>query len=120
MNDCLGQAILVLVVYALAVMRIVRLINADTILDPMRIAIARRARDTNRSEVERGRWSTVEYFTGCPWCVSMWVAAGTVWVPMWFAHKPVAQYVGILLAVSMIVGLMARFSTDEDVEIVES
>lgn len=114
----LGYTVLVLVVYALAVMRVVRLINADTILDPVRIAIARRARDDARSETERGRWSTLEYFTGCPWCVSMWVAAATVWVPMWHADNRVAQYVALVLAVSHLVGVLARFTDADDIAIV--
>lgn len=113
----LGYVILALIVYTLAVMRVVRLINADTILDGLRIAVERRARDDARSERERERWSTVTYFIGCPWCVSMWVAAATVWIPMWHSHNVVARYVGVVLAVSMIVGLLARFSVDEDIDI---
>lgn len=115
----LGYSVLVLVVYALALMRLTRLVNADTITDPVRIAIARRARDESRSPTERARWSTVEYFTGCPWCVSMWLAFATVWVPLFYATNPVARYVAVALAVSHLVGLLARFASDEDIEITE-
>ncbi len=115
-----GLALLALTVpvYVLAVMRLTRLINADAILDRIRIAIAHRARGEDRSAAERRRWLAVEYFANCPWCVSIWVALGTSWVPLYHAGNPVAQYVGVSLAVSMLVGLFAPLSSDEDVEIV--
>lgn len=116
----LGYTVLVLAIYLLAVMRLVRLINADTILDGMRIVIGRRARDEDRSKAERERWSTLEYFTGCPWCVGMWLSMATAILPVliigwpWWALFPVA------LAVSHLVGVCARFSVDDDIEIAEA
>lgn len=115
----LGYVILVLTVYALAAARVTRLINADTVTDPIRIAVARRARDEGRSETERERWSTLEYFIGCPWCVSMWLAFATVWAPLFFAENRVVQYVAVALAVSHLVGVCARFASDEDIQITE-
>lgn len=113
----LGYVILVLVIYVLAVMRLVRLINADTILDPLRIVIARRARDDARSEAERDRWSTVEYFVTCPWCVSVWLAAGSAWIPVVIVGWPLWWWPLIGLATSHLVGVCARFSADEDMNI---
>jgi hypothetical protein len=54
----------ILVLYVLAVMRVTRLINKDSITDPIRIAAMRRW----------GEESTQAYFLQCPWCVSMWLS----------------------------------------------
>lgn len=116
----LGYVILVLTVYALAVMRLTRLINDDTVTDPIRVAIARRARDDSRSKAERDRWSTLGYFVGCPWCVSMWLAFATAWIPLFHATNPVARYVAVALAVSHVVGVLSRFASDDDIEIVKA
>ncbi|AXN53278.1 hypothetical protein PBI_THONKO_6 [Mycobacterium phage Thonko] len=126
--------LLVCVVYALAVMRIVRLINGDTILDPIRLRIIERAQrhrdlaeearrhgqlDREGYEHDRmSRWNKVVYFVGCPWCVSMWVALFTAWVPMWHAHNRIAIYIGVVLAVSHLVGVFARFADTEEIEVV--
>ncbi|AHB79327.1 hypothetical protein JAMAL_7 [Mycobacterium phage JAMaL] len=124
-----------LVVYALAVMRLTRLINADTILDRPRLAIAGKAREARLVMLEARahgqavraqqyqrrmvRWNTAMYFVQCPWCVGMWLALGTAWVPLYFHQNPVAQYLGVALAVSHLIGLCARFADTEDMEIVD-
>lgn len=108
-----GYTVLVVVVYVLAVARIVRAVNHDTILDPVRVWVAARGRDDSRSVVERARWNVLLHWSGCPWCVSIWVAGATVWVPLWHASNPVAVYVGVVLAVSMIVGVAAPLSADD-------
>lgn len=101
----------VAVVYVLAVMRVTRLINSDAILDPMRVKLVRRF----------GPKSFVVYFVMCPWCVGFWVCLGTAWIPMWFAHAAVAQYVGYALAASHLIGLFSPLASndDSDVEVVE-
>ncbi|MFA5711486.1 DUF1360 domain-containing protein [Mycolicibacterium sp.] len=116
----LGFLILVLIVYVLAVARVVRFINADTLSDPLRVAVERRARDDSRSATERARWSTFGYFLTCPWCVSIWVCAATAWVPLWHAENRVAWYVGVVLAASMLIGVAAPLSADEEIEIVDA
>jgi hypothetical protein len=130
------DVVAVALVYVLAVARVTRLVNQDVVFDPVRLAVARRLSSVSRavSELElsgrdglagrlrgvQGRWGAVSYFLGCPWCVSMWLAAFTAWVPLWFAGNRVAVYVGVVLAVSHVVGLGARLADDgEDVEIVE-
>uniref|UniRef100_A0AB39AKR2 DUF1360 domain-containing protein n=1 Tax=Mycolicibacterium phage phi1_186018 TaxID=3236641 RepID=A0AB39AKR2_9CAUD len=131
----LGEFVLVLVVYTLAVMRLTRLINADTILDRPRLAIAAKAREAQlvvREAQAHGqtarattygrtwqRWNTLMYFVQCPWCVGMWLALGTAWVPLYFYTNPVAQYLGVALAVSHLIGVCARFADTEDMEIVD-
>lgn len=133
MPSALGYAVLVLIVYALAVMRIVRLINGDTILDRLRLIPARKAGAARNAFLEAAahgqtaradmfktsfeRWNKVLYFVGCPWCVSMWVAFGSVWVPLYFHANPVARYFAIALAVSHLVGVCARFADTEEIDI---
>lgn len=107
MTGSVGATVLVLVIYVLAVARIVRFINYDTLLDPLRITAARIF----------GPDSKVEYFIGCPWCVSIWVAAPTAWLPLFFADNRAVQYVAIVLAASHLVGLFAPLSSDEDLHI---
>lgn len=129
MNHSLGTTILILVVYVLAVARITRLVNYDTVLDGARLFVARRAGSALAAaeeaeaadlwkvgEVHRNRqarWNLVLEFVGCPWCVGMWVAlAGAVPVVIvlglsWWALVPVA------LACSYLVGLVAPLSADE-------
>jgi hypothetical protein len=133
----LGYQIVVAVVYTFAVARVVRLINDDVIFDPVRLWVAGHAAWAGRiadngegipgleeqSVVWRGRqrrWNTAVYWLGCPWCVSIWVAAFTVWVPFWHHGNPVAQYVGAVLAVSHVVGVASRWSSDEELEIVDA
>ena len=102
-------AALVLVVYALAVMRLTRLINYDAILDRPRSALVRLVRGN----------PTVVYFISCPWCVGFWVTLATAWVPLWQADNTVAQYIAVALAASMIIGLAAPLSADDDIDIVD-
>lgn len=124
-------SILVGAVYALAVARITRLINADTILDRPRLWIASRARDEQKLadgyrekgisgvevvESRARRWSTLLYFVQCPWCVGMWLAFGTAWIPLWFHTNAVTRYVGIALAVSHLVGVCAHFADTEEID----
>jgi hypothetical protein len=63
------------------------------------------------------RWDAVLYFVECPWCVGMWLAFATAWVPLYFADNPVARYVALALAVSHLIGLCARFADTEEVDI---
>jgi len=111
----LGHPVFVAVVYLAALMRVVRSVNHDTVWDAVRIKVAQRGRDEARSEAERARWNTLLHWSGCPWCVSPWVAASTVWLPIWFADNPVVRYVGLVLAASMVVGLLARWSSDDEI-----
>lgn len=128
MTEGLGYSILILVVYVLAVARVTRLINYDTILDPVRLWIARRGQAARlaAAEAEGGqagvlrrvwvrrmaRWNVLAEFLGCPWCVGWWVAlAGAVPVVhvlgwSWWVLVPVG------LAASYLVGLAAPVTAD--------
>lgn len=129
----LGYQILVLAVYALAVARLTRLINMDTVADPLRVALTRRFNDARALAVEseaagrahaqsrhrraQARWGKALYFIGCPWCVGMWVALGTAWAPLYAHDHPVVRYLGVVLAVSHLVGVGARLANTEELEI---
>ena len=130
-----GMSVMVAVVWVLAVARVTRLVNQDVVFDPVRLWVASRVRGAGdaaaAAEVldrvgagrvwRRGerRWLTVEYFLSCPWCVSVWVAGVSAWVPLWFAGNAVAVYVGVVLAASYVVGVAAELLNDEDVAIEE-
>jgi hypothetical protein len=89
-----------LLVYALAVYRLTRLLIADQVLEPLRTGILVWA------QPEQGRQRPMlAYFVTCPWCVSMWVAAG--WLLLASLAGPVAWYLGAALAFSAITGLLA-------------
>lgn len=109
MTTTLGTALLYLAVYVLAVMRVVRLINFDTVLDSPRAAIVR----------VFGPGSKVVYFITCPWCVGFWVALVSAIAPVlligwaWWAFIPVA------LATSYIVGALAPLTADDEMEFEE-
>lgn len=107
---------LVLAIYVFAVMRLTRLIIADTILDARRIAVARKARDVERSAAERRRWVVFSDFLACPWCVGMWlslvgaIAAVLILGWPWWAFLPVG------LACSQIIGMAAPWFQDDEIE----
>jgi hypothetical protein len=83
---------LYLVVGALAVYRLTRLVVADVLLD------GPRARLSARSD----RWAV---FITCPWCVSVWLAAG--WVLLLGLLPVVALVAGVILAWSAVAGLLS-------------
>lgn len=132
-----ARVLLVLVVFLLASMRLTRLINADTITDFVRVAIGNRVRsneiqtdeafgrnqiETARAAAKRAsRWNGTFKFVQCPWCISWWVALPgafcAVWVIKygwtidWWAIVPLA------LAVSHLVGVLARFADTDEIEL---
>jgi hypothetical protein len=135
-----GTALLILAVYALAVMRLTRLINADTITSFVRLYPATRVREAtlqadeaaahgqreilNAALKRQQRWATVFDFVQCPWCIGMWWPLLTAWAPMlligWFAqpwYLDVVVYLGVVLATSHLVGVCARFADTEEIEI---
>lgn len=102
----LGFIVLVLIIYVLAVMRLTRLINSDTILDRARIALARRF----------GANSIAVYFFGCPWCVGMWLSIAAAAGPVIILAWPWWTLVPLGLACSQIVGMAAPLYNDDEIE----
>jgi hypothetical protein len=129
----LGYATLVLIVYVLALARLVRLINGDRITDRLRLypagkqktAVLQRKEALNTGQLTAAaeaeqrimRWDKVSYFVQCPWCVGMWLAFGSAWVPLYHHDNAVARYVAVALAASHLIGLFARFADTEEIEI---
>lgn len=106
----------VLVLYVLSVMRLVRLITADTILDWFRIAIARMARDDDRTANNRAFWAVVSEFLGCPWCVGMWLSLGGAVVPVLMFSWPWWALIPLGLSCSQIIGMAAPLYNDDEIE----
>lgn len=106
----LGYIVLVLVLYVLSVMRVVRLINFDTVLDSPRGALV---------SAFGGPESTFAYFITCPWCVGFWVALASAYAPVaiigwsWWVLIPVA------LATSYLVGALAPLTADDEMDFEE-
>jgi hypothetical protein len=96
--------LLYLLGYIFATMRVTRLINRDTITEPIRIAAFKRR-------------PGVGYFLSCPWCVSVWAAAGLgVWV--WYlTDLPWPLIVLIGAGASQLTGLVATRLDSDDLEI---
>lgn len=101
------MAVFTFVVYVLAVARLTRLVNHDTILDPVRITVAR----------VFGPDSAVVYFLGCPWCVGMWLSLATAILPVLLVGLPWWWFILVGLATSHVIGLAAPLAADEDMDI---
>lgn len=129
----LGFSAAVAVVYTLAVARLIRVVTADVVFDPVRIAVGRRAAlagiaaaecaaadravDAAAHRRRQSRWNTFNYWIGCPWCVGFWIVAATVWVPIRFPYNPVAVWVGSVLAASFAASWLVAASVREDVAV---
>lgn len=87
------------VIDALAVCRLTRLATKDKLTEDIRDRVAWRVRHRRR----------LLYLTTCPWCMSVWVAAGVVvarrYVPGW-------RYLARVLAASHVAGLVANLDVD--------
>jgi hypothetical protein len=110
---------LTLAIYVLACARVTRLINSDTILDPLTVWLAGRARNDEASRSERRRWGTVLYFVECPWCVGMWVCLASGYVPVHLVGWPTWTLIPVGLAASHLVGVFAFAADTEDVTVEE-
>jgi hypothetical protein len=102
----MASILLTLVIYVLAVMRLTRLVNADTILDPLRIQVAHRF----------GPASTWVEFLSCPWCVGMWLSLLLAIPAVSFMSWPWWTLPFLGLACSQLVGMFAPLSSDDDIE----
>ena len=99
--------LLVLSLFVLTVARLTRLVNADFILDPIRVRIADR----------RGPHSTLLYFLGCVWCVGLWLSLLLAIPTVAYLGWPWWSLLPLGLSASHIVGLLARLDDTEDIGI---
>lgn len=102
----MASTLIALGIYVLAVMRLTRLVNADTILDPFRIRVARRY----------GPMSTVVEFLGCPWCVGMWFSLLLAIPTVSFLGWSWWTLIPLGLACSQIVGMFSPLYSDDEIE----
>lgn len=113
----LDHILLILAVYVLACARLTRLVNADTILDPIRVRITQASRNPDASDAEKRRWATFDYWLSCPWCVGFWICLACAYLPThligwpWWAIFPTA------LAASHLIGVAAALADTEDIEV---
>lgn len=102
--------VLAMILWVLALMRVTRLINADEITDPIRLAIMRRTGPESK-------WS---YFVQCPWCVSMWLGVPTAALMVWWMDASWWWVPLLGLAGSHLTGLAAQLdSSDIEIEVEE-
>lgn len=130
------MTVLLLIIWALALMRVTRLINADAITNKLRLYPAGKLReatlrkheaitagwDTNAEHADRSqrRWATVLEFVQCPWCVGMWAALLSSPLPVWVLGWPWWSFLPLALAASHLIGVCARFADTEEIEIVDA
>lgn len=79
-----------LVIYALAFMRVIGLITADTITESIRDRVLEWLDDAPGSI---GQW--LSYLITCPWCASVWV--GAVAAPLIYLHGDNPWMIGFAL-----------------------
>lgn len=126
----LGSILLVLALYVLVAARVTRLVNYDTVLDPIRLWIATRASSAKdqadaATTVEEQttafrrylRWTAVADFQACPWCIGFWVCVALAPVPILIIGWPLWAWAILPWAASHLVGIGDRW-VGEDVEIV--
>jgi hypothetical protein len=101
-----------LILDALAVVRLTRLAIADTIVAPLRDLLIGTAHAPGGARALSGEHIIVAArpklaeLLGCPWCISFWIAIGVV---MFQTLVPtVWQYPAAILAFSAIPGLLAE------------
>jgi hypothetical protein len=135
MHISTGHAVVVLIIFVLAIMRLTRLVNADQVSDFFRLWIAGKVRQATleveeaaahtqgaravRAMDRRDRWSTAFEFVQCPWCIGWWFALAGAYVPVWYIGWPWWSLFPVALATSHLVGLLARFSDTEEIEVEE-
>jgi hypothetical protein len=90
-----------LTVGALAVHRLTRLVTDDELTRPLRQRLTRWA----AGDASRPARPSVGYLLTCPWCMSVYVAAG--WAALAASASAVAVPAGAALAWSSVTGLLA-------------
>lgn len=98
--------LVILLGWYLAVARTTHLITSDRITEDLRIRFMHRV----------GVTTLLGYLVNCSWCVSIWVAAFSVPVPVYMADRTWPQAVLFSLGASYFTGLMSSIGA-EDIEI---
>jgi hypothetical protein len=74
--DSAARLVIVLVLIIGTTARLTRLVTADSITDPARAWISAAAKD----KLGRRLWHKLDDLLQCPWCVSIYVGAGSAYI----------------------------------------
>jgi len=91
-----------------ATARITRLIGRDTITYPIRDVLAKKATPQSDDDKPSPVWSWINELVGCPWCLSIWVAAGVAPAAIEYGHTLAYQWPASLLTLSWLTGLTSQ------------
>lgn len=95
-----------LIVDSLATYRLTMLVVKDTITEPLRMWLGKPwSYGGTQASYSGVRWRTFQ-LTGCPWCISIWLAGGVVALTR--LAPGVWQYAGMALALSALAGYLAE------------
>lgn len=97
------------VVYTLAVMRLTGLLAKDYVTEPIRKSLVARL------DASKGWHRKIAYLVGgatddgdgCPWCLSMWIAAAAAPAVWFFGDQPWMIIPAFALAISQVTGMTA-------------
>lgn len=125
----LSQTLLVLAIYVLVAARVTRLVNYDSLLDPIRLWIARHAsiaqeqitefttpEQNLRAARRYARWTTLFDFIACPFCIGFWASVALAPIPIEVIGWPLWTWAVLPWAASHLIGIGDRW-VSEDVEI---
>jgi hypothetical protein len=96
-------------VYALAVMRLTGLVAKDEITRPIRQALIARL-DTSKGTHRKIAYlvgGATDEGDGCPWCLSVWIAAPVAPLVWYYGHLPWVAIPAFALALSQVTGMTA-------------
>lgn len=93
----------VAVLYTLAVARVTGFIVSDSIFDGVRTRFLLWLDDRPRT---LGQF--LADLIGCPWCVSVWIAAAIVPLAWAYGREPVMLGIAFWLTVSQVVGMISN------------
>jgi len=100
---------LTLVIYTVAVVRVVGLITRDDLLKEPREALELRILGEPPSPLWRRK---LAYLLTCPWCVSMYVGAAGALVWYHLGDNPWTLVPAVALAMSQVTGMLADVGRD--------
>lgn len=99
---------LLIVLALLACGRLARLITADRITEPLRDWLGGVERDQLGNKVTIAR-PQLDYLSECPWCASMYLSPLVAIPTVVWPHSDVLLIVLLLLAGSLVSGVLAQF-----------
>jgi len=91
-----------------ATARITRLIGRDSITFPLRDRIAKKATPAEKESEPKGFWPWFNELIGCPWCLSIWVAAAAAPAAIEYGDTLAYQWSAGFLTLSWLTGLAAQ------------